>query len=546
MSFFEELKRRNVFKVGFAYLVLAWLAAQVLQLIFESFEAPDWVMKTVLILLATGFIFSLFLAWAFELTPDGIKSESELGERELAAPRAGHTLNYVIIGSLVVGVIYFAFFKNQETEDDLATTTSRPSIQTLISRPVVVVLPFSNTSGDESRDYIAFGMTDELIAGLQRYKSFPVASRNASFEYDVSAMSRVDFIATLGASYIVEGTVNTVGDGLRVLAAMSDAGGKQVWSERYEFDGGKAELFAATDELASNIATAVLESEMQRVVRTDRPPVDAWEHYIKGLHVVLNYNPDSYEDARRHLDQAAEIAPNMAEAWWALGELEAMKFMTRPLVEESALDELHRIISYFQKAHEISPFHAAACGCLGFLLTTVGQPDQARAVFGQAIEANPMSEDLRTDYATFLLWDGRYDEALENVNLALRLGAVTQNRVGAWVTRSVVALAKNNKVDALDAVNRAMFIRDDTFYTPLAVALLFVLGNREAAADLFKDMQKLFPDPSPQNPVFYTMLKPIDDILAQQREDGVLSGPKDVQEIYTLVSRDANAATSTP
>lgn len=157
-----------------------------------------------------------------------------------------------------------------------------------------------------------------------------------------------------------------------------------------------------------------------------------------------------------------------------------------------------------------------------------------------------MSEDLRTDYATFLLWDGRYDEVLENANLALKLGAVTQNRVGAWVTRSVVALAQNNKLDALDAVNRAMFIRDDTFYTPLAVALLYVLGDRAAAANLFKDMQKLFPDPSPQNPVFYTMLKPIDDILAQQRENGVLSGPTDVQEIYTLVSREASDAISMP
>lgn len=114
--------------------------------------------------------------------------------------------------------------------------------------------------------------------------------------------------------------------------------------------------------MASKIAAAVLESEIQRVVRTDRPPADAWEHYIKGLHVILNYNPDSYDDARQHLDQAAEIAPDMAEAWWALGELEALQFLTRPLVEENALDELHEIIGYFRKAHDLSPFHAVAWG----------------------------------------------------------------------------------------------------------------------------------------------------------------------------------------
>ena len=271
MSFIDELKRRNVFKVGLAYLVFAWLAAEVLQLIFQSFGTPDWVMKTVLVLLAAGFLFSLFLAWAFELTPDGIKRESELAEKGYTGRKPGRILNYAVIGSLIVAVIYYAFIKDHKMVEDLAATAHQTSIQTLISRPIVVVLPFGNTSGDESRDFLAFGMTDELIAGLQRYKDFPVASRSASLEYDGSGMSAGDFMATLGASYMVEGTVNIVGDSMRVLAAMSDAGGNQVWAERYQFDGGKAELFAATDELVSQIAAAVLESEIQRVVRTDRP-----------------------------------------------------------------------------------------------------------------------------------------------------------------------------------------------------------------------------------------------------------------------------------
>jgi TolB-like protein/Tfp pilus assembly protein PilF len=532
LSLFTELKRRNVFKVGVAYIVTAWLILQVADVILGNIEAPAWVFRVLLLFLAIGFLFALLFAWAYELTPEGIRRESESSAGASAAKRPAHILHYAVIGLLALAATYLFLTREDSAPDHT------PGIDDLIARPSVIVLPFANISGDESQDYLAFGLTDELIAGLQRLGNFPVVSRNASLSYGVTEMSAVDFAHNYGASYLVEGSVNVGSDGIRVLANLSSAGGNQVWAERYQPEGDQIEILDISDELVSKVAGAVLESEVNRVQRTDRPPLDAWEHYVKGLRVVLEYDHQDYAMARQHLDRAVEIAPGMAEAWWALGELETMRYMTTPREDEGSLDELYVLIGYFRKAHEISPFHAAACGCLGYMLTAVGRPDEARVVFEQAIEAKPLSPDLRVDYALHLAWAGRYEEAEENAALALKLGPVSQDRAGVWFVRSLAALADGNEQDALDAINRAIFVSRESFYTPGAVALLYLLGQPDNAAALFLEMQDLFPDLRPKDPVFYVSLEPIDDILAARREQGEAAGPADVEEIYSILRKE--------
>jgi len=527
MSVFEELKRRNVFKVGFAYLVIAWLAAQVLDLVLGAFGTPAWVMQAVLVLLAAGFVVSLLLAWIYELTSDGIRKESEVVKTGLPAARASHWAYNVIIGVLALAAVYL-FFTREPSAPQRAS-----DIDALIARPSVIVLPFANVSGDAARDYLAFGLTDELIAGLQRLGTFPVVSRSASLSFGETGVSAPDFAQSYGASYLLEGSVNASSDEIRIVANLSSANGNQVWAERYELENGQAGVFDVSDELVSRVAAAVLDSEVKRVHRTDHPPSDAWEHYIKGLSVVLDYDHVDYGMARRHLERAIEIAPEMAEAWWALGELEVYNYLTKPLVAEARLDDLNQLIGYFRKAHDLSPFHAAACGCLGFMLTAVGQPDEARVVFEQAIEAKPLSPDLRLDYAIYLVWTERFDEALENAALVLKLGPSPGDRAGVWLVRSLVSFARGDEQEALDAVHRSSFVRNDPFYTPATIALLYVLGRHGEAANLLREMQNLFPDLEPKNPLSYVLSKPIDDVLAARREQGMANLPLDVTEIFT-------------
>jgi len=527
MSIFEELKRRNVFKVGFAYLVIAWLVAQVFELVLGTFGTPEWVMQAVLVVLAAGFILSLPFAWIYELTSEGIKRESGIREAAPTTGKASHGAYYVIIGLLTVVATYLFFTREQSAPH------RPPDMDALIARPSVIVLPFANISGDAAQDYLAFGLTDELIAGLQRLGTFPVVSRNASLSFGETDVSATDFAQSHGASYLLEGSVNVSSEEIRILANLSSANGNQVWAERYQLDDGQSDIFDVSDELVSRVAAAVLDSEVKRVHRTDRPPSDAWEHYIKGLNVVLAYDHKDYEMARRHLERAIEIAPEMAEAWWARGELEVLNYLTKPLVAEARLDDLNELIGYFRRAHDLSPFHAAACGCLGFMLTAVGQPDEARVVFEQAIEAKPLSPDLRLDYAIYLVWAKRYDEALENAGLALELGPSSGDRAGVWMVRSLVGFAVGEEREALDAVHRALFVRNDPFYTPAAVALLYELGRQDEAASLLREMLGLFPDLEPKNPISYVMLKPIDDALAEKREQGMTTLPLDVTEIYS-------------
>jgi len=527
MSFFEELKRRNVFRVGFAYLVIAWLVAQVLELVLGTFGTPEWIMKAVLVLLAAGFILSLLLAWIYELTSEGLKKTSGIEESAATTAKASHGVYWVIIGVLTVAATYL-FFTGEQSAPHRA-----PEIDALIARPSVIVLPFANISGDAAQDYLAFGLTDELIAGLQRLENFPVVSRNASLSFGVTEVSATDFAQDHGASYLLEGSVNVSSDEIRILANLSSADGNQVWAERYQLENGQVDIFDVSDELVSKVAAAVLDSEVKRVHRTDRPPSDAWEHYIKGLRVVLAYDHKDYEMARRNLERAIEIAPEMAEAWWALGELQVLNYLTKPLVAEARLDDLNELIGYFRRAHDLSPFHAAACGCLGFMLTAVGQPDEARVVFEQALEAKPLSPDLRLDYSIHLVWAKRYDEALENATLALKLGPSSGDRAGVWLVRSLVSFAEGEEQEALDAVHRALFVHNDPFYTPAAIALLYVSGRHDEAANLLREMQSLFPDLEPKNPLSYVMLKPIDDVLAAKREQGIRTLPLDVTEIFS-------------
>jgi TolB-like protein len=531
VSLLTELKRRNVIKVGIAYVVMAWLVMQVADVILNNIEAPAWIFQVLLLFLAVGLAVALVLAWAFELTPEGIKRESEESESAPVARKSSQKMTYVIIAVLALAASYLFITKEQSVPDPAV------SIDDLVARPSVIVLPFANLSGDKARDYLAFGITDELIVGLQRLEHFPVISRNASISYGLTDISATDYAQSYGASYLVEGSVNVIGDEIRILANLSGTEGNQVWAERYQLEGGQIDVIDVADELVSKVAGAVLDSEVKRVQRKDRPPSNAWEHYMKGLKVVLEYDHQSYEIARKHLDQAVEIAPDMAEAWWALGELEVMNYMTQPFDNETELEELYEIIKYFRKAHELSPFQAAACGCLGYMLTAVGKPDEARVVYEQAIDAKPLSPDLRVDYAIYLAWAGRYEEALENAALSLKLGPVSQDRAGVWTIRSLVAFAAGKNQEALDAINRAMFVSHETFYTPTAVAMLYVLGKHEAATTLFRDMQSLFPDLQPRNKIFYVTLKPIDETLAARREQGDLDGPADVEEIYSILRK---------
>jgi TolB-like protein len=243
---FAELKRRNVVRVGIAYMVLGWVALQVGDILFDMFEAPVWVGKTFAGLLLLGLPFALLFAWAFEMTPEGVKKTAEVDASDSITHSTGRTLNYVIIAALVVALGY-SMWSNKATDipvDDVAVDRS------------IAVLPFVNMSSDKEQEWFADGLTEEILNSLARTPDLLVASRTSSFQYkgqnqDISAIA-----TALGVAHILEGSVRRGGDRLRVTAQLIRANdGFHLWSET--FDRKPKDVIAIQEDVAFEIANAL-------------------------------------------------------------------------------------------------------------------------------------------------------------------------------------------------------------------------------------------------------------------------------------------------
>ncbi len=226
MTFVAELKRRNVIKVAIAYAVVAWLIAQVTELALDSFAAPDWVIKTVLFLLAIGFPLALFLVWAFELTPEGIKLEKDVDRSESITHFTGRKLDFIVIGVLAVALILFAVdkFVLQQDEQEVATAqeSGGPPAAPATEKSVAV-LPFRAMSNGPDDEYFADGLTEEILNSLTQLPELLVTARTSAFYFKDKNLPIQEIASTLGVANVVEGSVRRDGQRLRITAQLNRA-----------------------------------------------------------------------------------------------------------------------------------------------------------------------------------------------------------------------------------------------------------------------------------------------------------------------------------
>lgn len=507
MPFIRELQRRNVVRVAIAYLLVAWLIAQVSELALVSFGAPDWVLKTVLFLLVISFPVAVLLAWAFELTPDGVRRESGVDD-DSSTRRAGRWLELTIFVALAVALGYFVY----TNEWDLSR--GEEFDPTILERPMVAVLPFTNTSGNPDYDYLSLGLMDEIIVSLQRFKTFPVVSRGAALMVQGRDSPVTEIAKKLQASYIVDSTIRRNRENLRVLVTLSNREGEQVWAQPFELRSDFENLFDVVDEVSAGVVSAVQNSEVARIQSASRPPIEAWGHYIKGLVVILNWRPEDHEMGLSHIERALELDPNFAEAWWALGEIVATELMGSSKVQDLTLETLESLASYFRRAHEISPFHGAACGCLGLILVAMHKDEEAFVLLSEALEANPMSPALRVDFAQALVSEGRLDEARAMAISAARMEPVGVDLSVTWLVRAIADLGQDQMGEAKKNIFRAIYAHpQNLMVTPAAIVVLYELGDRDAAASLYKEFVVNFPDFSFDNPFTRMIQRPIDEVI---------------------------------
>jgi TolB-like protein len=279
-GFFEELQYRNVIRVAIAYVVAGWLIAQVADLAADAFNAPDWVMQMLIVLLLLGLPVALFLAWAYELTPDGVKKAKDLPEDAPKDPRAGRRLNRITIVALVIAVAWLGWDKIQRpalesVAEPAAAATAEKSI---------AVLPFADFSPDGDHTWFADGLTDEILNALARTRSLRVASRTSSFAYRDTEKDATTIATELNVAHILEGSVRRAGDRIRVTAqlirARDDA---HLWSET--FDASSDDSIEIQEQIAFEIAslldTAMDPAELRKMVAAGTESIAAWEAYVR-------------------------------------------------------------------------------------------------------------------------------------------------------------------------------------------------------------------------------------------------------------------------
>jgi adenylate cyclase len=336
MSFIKELKRRNVFRVGIAYTVATWLLIQVTDTVFPRIGLPDSAVTLVIALLAIGFIPALILAWAFEMTPEGIKREKDIDREKSITPTTGRKLDRAIIGILTIALAYFVFdkFNTQGLAPQTAETTvlaapSEPVEQEATTVQSVAVLPFTAMSSGEDDSYFADGLTEEILNSLARLPELLVTARTSSFHFKDKNLPVPEIAATLGVDHIVEGSVRRSGERVRITAQLIRADdGFHLWSNTY--DRTLEDVFAVQEDIAENIAETldVVLNEAKRKQMSDVriKDVEAFIAYQKGLEAfeVSHSTGDPGADleiANAWFDRAIEIVPGLTNALYLRTDL---------------------------------------------------------------------------------------------------------------------------------------------------------------------------------------------------------------------------------
>jgi TolB-like protein len=338
-QFFEELKRRNVVRVGIAYIVVGWLVFQIGEILFPTFGAPEWVFKSLILLIALGLPFALLFAWAFELTPEGVKKTKEVDASLSITPSTGKKLNIVTIVALVIALGYFIWERQTdveepapaaevtaiETEADGNSSVDSESSDAI--KRTIAVLPFVNMSSDAEQEWFADGLTEEILNSLARTPDLLVTARTSSFAYKGSTKDITEIAAALGVAHVLEGSVRRSGDRLRVTAQLIRAkDGFHLWSET--FDRNFADLIDIQENVAFAIASA-LETAMDpealaSMMSSGTASVPAFEAYLHGLayDVSSAQTGDAYVllDAKDAYEKAISIDPEYSKAHWQLAQ----------------------------------------------------------------------------------------------------------------------------------------------------------------------------------------------------------------------------------
>ena len=443
-SIWRELKRRNVFRVGAAYVVVAWLLIQVAETIFPLFGFDDTPARIVVIVLAIGVVPVVILTWVYELTTEGLKKEKDIDRNQAVALVSGRKLDFAIIGLLAIALAVVVIDQYVIESDSLADVSK------------LAVLPLANLSGSDEQQYFADGITEALITNLAKVRALRVVSRTSIMRFSGTDRSLRAIAAELGVNAIVQGSAIRMGDRIRITAQLIDVATDQhIWAESYDRD--YDDVLLVPSEIAQTIAREinvnVTPEESVRLAQVAAASTEGYDDYLKGMQRFYRLTPSDLETALRFFDASLEQNPNSALAhsgvaatWIGLQQMgfvppseatpRAEAAALRALEIDSDLAEPHvwlaiinawsywrwdKAESLFQRAIELNPSYADARNSYGHLLAVHGRFDESFAQLETALELDPFNGWIQGVYGTLFHMTHQYDRAITEFEEALRI-----------------------------------------------------------------------------------------------------------------------------
>jgi TolB-like protein/Tfp pilus assembly protein PilF len=439
-NFFAELKRRNVYKVAVAYLVVSWLLIQAASIFLPAFDAPPWVMKVFIIVIIFGFPVALIFSWAFEITPEGIKLESEIEPTKSIARRTGRKIVAVTIALAVVAAGLFVYQLLRSNN----AVAPRQSEAATVPNKSIAVLPFDNLSRDPDNAYFCEGVQDEILTRLAKVADLKVISRTSTQHFKSAPDNLPQIAKQLGVANILEGSVQKASDQVRVnvqlINALTDA---HLWADTY--DRKLTDIFAVESDIAKTIAETLQArltgSEKSSIAKTPTVNPEAYELYLKGKFFAEKRTGADLRKSIEYYDQAIAKDPGyplayvgladshlLLTAYGAISTKEAASPARAALKKALALDDslaqahassgllanleldLNRAITELERAIQLNPNYATAHHWIALPLMAIGQSDRAIVEGKRAIELDPLSLICNADLAWVYFNARRYDE----------------------------------------------------------------------------------------------------------------------------------------
>ena len=465
MSLWNELRRRNVFRVALFYIVAAWVVIQVAETLLPVFDVPDTAIRIIVLILVLGFVPALVFAWAFELTPDGIKRDSQARVDPETKRQTANKLNLatLIAALLAIALLVVDRLVPQRAPDIAPVTVSTPDHAPAAGTPsqesgpdpsTIAVLPFADLSPDRDQEYFSDGIAEEILNVLSRIESLNVTSRTSAFAFkSQSELSIRDIAAELQVRHVLEGSVRKAADTIRITAQLIDARSDQhLWSDTYDRQLTAENVFAIQDEIAQAITDALAEQlgvalEPGAVASGGTDDIDAYEAFLAGRELFINRNYENLPRAIELLEAAVESDPGFARAhgWLSMAYVvspswgftqRSFKELAREasdralaldpdnvaaltsaafLAREYPVHDYARSIELYEKAVSIDPQFTTALVWLAQSWRNLGFFDEADRTVERCLEADPDYPICVYTYAEIASLQGRYETSIERL-----------------------------------------------------------------------------------------------------------------------------------